>query len=256
LQFAKYHGTGNDFIMIDGFSQEVDYSQLNTETIEGLCHRRFGIGADGLIVLEKSESFDFKMVYFNSDGNESTMCGNGARCLIKFASDLGYINDECTFEAIDGKHEGKVSERVSVKMIDVSTIENHNGDSLVNTGSPHYIRIVDDVNSDDFILEAKQIRHSSAFDKEGINVNFINKIGSEIHIRTFERGVEDETYSCGTGVVAASLVSSEKYPELGNHIKVKTVGGNLEVNFEKAAEGYKNIWLTGPAVKVFEGNLN
>ena len=142
MKFSKYHGTGNDFIMIDGLSQYVDYKLLSKDFVALLCHRRFGIGADGLIVLERSENYDFRMVYYNSDGNESTMCGNGARCLVQFASDLGYIKGNCTFEAIDGKHEGKVDELVSVKMIDVDEINDFNGDFVVDTGSPHYVKFV------------------------------------------------------------------------------------------------------------------
>lgn len=241
--------------MVDGFNQTIDSNKLNQKVIAQLCHRRFGIGADGLIILEKSDAYDFKMVYFNSDGNESTMCGNGARCLVRFASDLGVINESCVFEAIDGKHEGKVGDLVSVKMIDVDVINDYHGDFTVDTGSPHYVKFVEDANAEGFINAAKKIRHNQDFDEHGINVNFINKIDNKIHIRTFERGVEDETYSCGTGVVAASLVASKKYPELGQCVDVIAIGGNLNVTFEKSLNGYHNIWLTGPAVKVFEGSV-
>ena len=254
MKFSKYHGTGNDFVMIDGFNHNVDYKLLSKDFVAHLCHRRFGVGADGLIVLVKSDKYDFKMVYYNSDGSESTMCGNGARCLVKFASDLGYINNTCTFEAIDGKHEGRVDGLVSVKMIDVDQINDYNGDFVVNTGSPHYLKFVEDVNSDSFVTDAKSIRYNDTFNKEGINVNFIKKIENKIHIRTFERGVEDETYSCGTGVVAASIVASKKYSELNNNIEVITKGGSLSVSFEKNGDSFQEIWLTGPAVKVFDGD--
>jgi len=256
LKFYKYHGTGNDFVMINGFNQIVDYKKLNTETIAKICDRRFGIGADGLIVLEKSELHDFKMIYFNSDGNLSSMCGNGGRCIVQFAFNLGCIGEECTFEAIDGLHEGKVNSLVSVKMIDVEEINSFQKDKVLDTGSPHYIKFVENVDTNNFIEEAKSIRHNDTFDKEGINVNFVKKIGDKIKIRTFERGVEDETFSCGTGVVAASIVASEKYPDLNTDIDIIARGGMLNVSFEKIKDGFTNIWLTGPAQKVFEGEID
>ncbi|NNL93328.1 MAG: diaminopimelate epimerase [Saprospiraceae bacterium] len=253
LKFYKYHGTGNDFIMIDGMTSPVNFDILTRDKIANLCHRRFGIGADGLIILSPSKNHEFKMIYFNSDGNESTMCGNGARCLIKFASDLGHISKKCTFEAIDGLHEGIVGDLISVKMIDVLNVATFDKDFVIDTGSPHYVKFVDKLDYDGFIKDAKSIRHNDTFDKEGINVNFVKIVDDGLEMRTFERGVEDETYSCGTGVVAAALVSHYADSEIGNDISVLTKGGELNVKFDRNVEKFENIWLTGPAIKTFSG---
>ncbi|HYM92926.1 MAG TPA: diaminopimelate epimerase [Chitinophagaceae bacterium] len=255
LHFHKYQGTGNDFILLDNRKNE--YSTLTADQIRRLCDRRFGIGADGLIVMNEKPSYDFEMKYYNSDGNEGSMCGNGGRCMIKFAYHLGIHRDLYKFIAADGEHEAEIDadEIISLKMKDVDTIKKLHGDLVLDTGSPHYIKMVPDVMNVDINKKGREIRYSKEFEKNGINVNFVEttEVPSKIIVRTYERGVEDETYSCGTGVTASALVSYHN--EIGfNDVEVKTLGGTLTVEFDRVDdEHYKNIWLCGPAEKVFEG---
>ena len=256
LSFYKYQGTGNDFILIDNRSLSIT---LTAEQINFLCNRRFGIGADGLILLELEPGFDFKMVYFNSDGNQSSMCGNGGRCIVAFAKLLNVISDKCKFLAIDGMHEAAILENaiVSLKMQDVKDIEVNNDHYFLNTGSPHYVMLVNDVENYDVASEGKKIRNNNRFKEEGTNVNFIEKKDEGIFVRTYERGVEDETYSCGTGVTAAALVAGlHGLLNTKNSCAVRTLGGDLEVRFEKVLEkNFYNIWLQGPAELVFNGSI-
>lgn len=251
VTFHKYQGTGNDFVMIDNRDQNF---KATREQIEQMCHRRFGIGADGLILLEEDQDADFKMVYYNSDGRESTMCGNGGRCIVAFAHHLGVFENACTFNAIDGLHHAMISgDTVSLKMVDVSKIENFQNDFVLNTGSPHYVHFKESINDLDAKKEGRDIRNSEPFVAEGINVNFVEKTGDgNIAIRTYERGVEDETYSCGTGAVASALCVMNDTEQ--SSIDIKVVGGHLKVTAEKAGEGFENIWLIGKAEKVFSGN--
>lgn len=256
VKFHKYQGTGNDFIMID--NRALGLNKQQNELVKKLCDRRFGIGADGLILLQDKEGYDFEMVYFNSDGNESTMCGNGGRCLIKFANYLGVIMDTCKFLAIDGDHDGEVlpGGTVSLKMKDVEGVEQQGDDFVLNTGSPHYVSFVNEVQRFNVFNEARKIRYNTRFEKEGINVNFVEKkSASEIFVRTYERGVEDETLSCGTGVVASALSFAAKNGQILQQVYIQTLGGNLEVKFETAGRGFRNIYLTGPAERVFEGEV-
>ena len=258
VKFYKYQGTGNDFVMIDNRSG-YGLTKKHTAFVKQLCDRKFGIGADGLILLNDKNGYDFEMVYFNSDGNESTMCGNGGRCLIKFAHDLGVINDKCLFLAIDGPHEGAILDGgvISLKMKDVDNLEHYNGnDVILNTGSPHYVTFADNVCGMDIVTLAKSIRYNERFKTEGINVNFVDKISEdEIFVRTYERGVEDETLSCGTGVVASSLAFAAKGGNKLEKVKVKSLGGNLEVRFKPEGKGYRDVYLIGPAERVFEGEI-
>lgn len=255
LHFYKYQGTGNDFILIDNRKNEID---LTTEQIKWLCDRRFGIGADGLMMLEIEPGADFKMVYFNSDGNESSMCGNGGRCISAFAKKIGVINDRAKFIAIDGVHEAVIHEGfVSLKMNDVKSIEKNEDHFYLNTGSPHYVKFVEDVNQYNVFEEGKKIRYNDRFAAEGTNVNFIEKKDDVVFVRTYERGVEGETLSCGTGVTASALVAAINGIATGkNYCKISTLGGDLRVKFDKVLEtNFYNIWLEGPAEFVFEGQI-
>lgn len=253
MEFYKYQGTGNDFVMVD--NRDLQFPK-DKNIIEKLCDRRFGIGADGLILLENDTDYDFKMVYYNSDGGESTMCGNGGRCLVAFAFFLDVFEDKCKFIAIDGEHDAEIHNGIiKLKMIDVNTISHDGNDFVLNTGSPHYVKYVDNLKDYDVYTEGHGIRNSENYKEKGINVNFIEKISdNEIFVRTYERGVEDETYSCGTGVTASALTFLQK--DNLTSVKVKTLGGNLKVYAEKSGDSFCNIWLEGPAKQVFKGKVD
>lgn len=256
LHFFKYQGTGNDFVILD--NRNWSYTALTTERIRLLCDRRFGVGADGLMLLNPHAGFDFEMKYFNADGGESTMCGNGGRCLVKFAYDQGIHKSEYSFVAIDGPHLAEIDDQgiISLKMKNVSGIEENKGDFILDTGSPHYVKMVSEVMDMDVPQKGMEIRYSSDYAREGINVNFVEqKRPDEIVVRTYERGVEDETLSCGTGVTAAALACYHN--EVGyNYVKVITRGGKLTVRFDRNDDGsFENIWLCGPAQRVFEGSI-
>ena len=253
IEFYKYQGTGNDFIMIDDRKEEFDTN--DRELIAVLCERRMGIGADGLILLRKHDIHDFEMIYFNSDGIKSTMCGNGGRCIISFAATLEIIDNEATFMAVDGAHKGHLlGDVISLKMNDVESIEGVGDGLVLDTGSPHYIQMVDDLHYMNVTKEGRKIRNSTPFKKEGINVNFVQD-SSELHVRTYERGVEGETLSCGTGVVATALAMHYANCIEECLINVNTKGGELTVSFEKFNEGYRNIWLSGEASMVYAGEF-
>lgn len=253
IHFYKYQGTGNDFILID--NRNLSFPKQNTELINKMCCRHFGIGGDGLILLENHYKYDFQMIYFNSDGNESTMCGNGGRCLVAFAHFLGIFGEKVIFNAIDGLHEAEIQQNiVKLKMIDVEEIKQINSDYELNTGSPHFVKYVKDVEKLNIYQEGHNIRYSPTYKENGINVNFVAKISdNEIFVRTYERGVENETYSCGTGVTASCLTWMKNFNL--NEVSVKTLGGNLKVYAEKEGNKFKNIWLEGPVQQVFEGDF-
>lgn len=257
FSFSKYQGTGNDFILVQDAGSR--FPVQDVAGIASLCHRHLGIGADGLILLQPSGISDFKMVYFNSDGRESTMCGNGGRCLAHFASRLGFGKDgKLVFEAIDGLHHAEVAgELVRLEMTDVTGWEITSEDDWIgSTGSPHFVKIKDIWNSPAFVEEARAIRQSSRFCKDGINVNFMERNADGIRVRTFERGVENETLSCGTGVVASAVSAVLKW-QLTSPVKVQTRGGNLLVHFQQITpRHFSHIVLEGPAVEVFTGNWN
>jgi diaminopimelate epimerase len=256
IRFYKYQGTGNDFVIID--NRDGRHDALTTAQVARLCNRRFGIGGDGLMLLNTRTSYDFEMKYHNSDGREASMCGNGGRCLVKFAYDLGMVKTTYRFLAIDGEHEAEVDidGTVALKMNDVSEVkQQRHGQFVLNTGSPHFIEFSQDVMSLDVFNKGRRIRNSPEFVKEGINVNFVEQTGEDrIIVRTYERGVEDETYSCGTGVTAAALVCFHNDNGF-NRVEVKTKGGNLSVEYDKIGNTYKDIWLNGPAERVFEGMI-
>ena len=256
IEFYKYQGTGNDFVILDNFNS--DAPVLTTEQIKFICNRNFGIGADGLMLLSKKEGYDFEMIYYNADGNQSSMCGNGGRCLVKFAYDRGIHKSTYNFIATDGEHQASIDENaiVRLKMLDVDKVDYHTHHSLLNTGSPHYVKFAENVQLLDVTATGKEIRYSASFAKEGINVNFVEILDEDtIYVRTYERGVENETLSCGTGVTAAALISAHN--ENGfNTVDVKTKGGKLSVEFNKIDDQhFENIWLCGPAVFAFKGEI-
>jgi len=255
FNFFKYQGTGNDFIIADNRENNI---VLTTAQIKQLCDRRFGIGADGLMLLNRKAGYDFEMIYYNADGNESSMCGNGGRCLVKFAYHLGIHKNPYKFIAVDGDHEASLEESgwVYLKMKDVKGITKNHSDSVLDTGSPHYVKNVTVIADYEVVKTGREIRYSDDFMKEGINVNFVQELNDqEIFVRTYERGVEDETLSCGTGVTAAALVFAHNDNGF-NRIEVQTLGGHLAVEFDKTGEDeFKNIWLCGPAEFVFKGEI-
>ncbi len=253
--FYKYHGTGNDFILID--DRDSTFPQYDVKLIAGLCQRRFGIGADGLILLQSHQEVDFKMVYFNSDGSESTMCGNGGRCLVQFAYDLNIIGENTLFEAIDGMHSAIVHEdgTVALHMIDTENSKNSEKGFFIDTGSPHHVEFVEKTEGYPVFETGRKYRNE-IYGAEGANINFVEMTGDEISVRTYERGVEDETYSCGTGVTAAALVAFQQKGMSANPMKVKTLGGELSVSFEVSEDGFKNVILRGPATFVFDGQFS
>ena len=253
IHFYKYQGTGNDFVMID--NREGNFPKNNTQLINKICDRKFGVGADGLILLEDSDTTDFKMVYYNADGNEGSMCGNGGRCLVAFANQLNVIEEKATFDAVDGLHYATFKKGiVSLQMIDVTTVEAFESHSFLDTGSPHHVAFVEDIDNFDVTTKGKEIRYGSPYFEKGTNVNFAELIDEDtIKVRTYERGVEDETLSCGTGVTAVAIAAHFSNKLKGNTINIKAVGGDLSVSFEKQNNQYTNVILTGPATFVYEG---
>lgn len=254
--FYKYQGAGNDFILID--NRENTFPVNDIQLYKQLCDRRFGIGADGLMLLENKPGYDFKMVYFNSDGRESSMCGNGGRCIVRFAEYLGIVKSECRFLAVDGQHYAKISDKtIELQMIDVSNWKHLNSDYEIHTGSPHYIKWVKELSKLDVFTEGRNIRYNNVYNAEGINVNFIEETVNGINVRTYERGVEDETLSCGTGVTACAMAFALKHKRTGEQlIDINTQGGKLKVQFNIGSNGFNQVFLIGPAEKVFQGQIN
>ncbi len=254
VEFYKYQGTGNDFVILDNYTQPAP--ELDHEQIKKICHRQYGIGADGLMYLNRKEGYDFEMTYFNSDGHESSMCGNGGRCLVHFAHKMGIHKNMYRFLAVDGEHQAEIDLDgiIALKMNDVTRVDAHGDHFVLNTGSPHYVKFIADVIGAEIIEHARHIRNSEPFRAESINVNFVETISPDtIYVRTYERGVEDETLSCGTGVTACALMCAHN--EKGfNTVKVRTPGGNLKVEFERVEDNhFTDIWLCGPAEFVFKG---
>jgi diaminopimelate epimerase len=255
IHFYKYQGTGNDFILLDG---RETMPELTEAQIAKMCDRRFGIGADGLMILRNYPGYDFEMKYYNADGREGSMCGNGGRCIVRFAYHLGIHRDIYHFLAADGEHDAEtdVEGNIRLKMNDVGKVKVAGADYILDTGSPHYVKYVNDIRQYKVTDEGKFIRNSPSFIKDGINVNFVETLNDHtIFVRTYERGVEAETWSCGTGVTAAALVSAHN--ETGfNQVDVQTLGGKLSVEYDRINESeYRNIWLCGPAVFVFRGEI-
>ena len=255
--FFKYQGTGNDFVMIDNRQKLFDKS--NTKHIAFLCDRRFGIGADGLILLENHDELDFKMVYYNADGQPSSMCGNGGRCAVAFAKKLGIINNETTFLAVDGPHYAHSREDgswVSLQMIDVSVLERDGEAWVLNTGSPHFVSQVQNLSQLDVYACGKAIRYNNTYAEKGINVNFIEEDAVGYAVRTYERGVEDETLACGTGVTAVALAMAKEKGLIGTqNTPISVRGGALNVRFTFDGSTFTEVFLEGPATLVFEGEI-
>lgn len=256
-QFYKYQGAGNDFILIDNRSEAIDHH--NPAMIARLCDRRFGIGGDGIMFLQNKEGYDFEMVYYNADGQPSSMCGNGGRCIVAFAKFLGVIDSETEFLAVDGPHNAKISESgdwVSLHMIDVDTVTRDAEAYVLNTGSPHYVTLATDLEHKDVFQEGSSIRNNNTYKAKGINVNFVEPDDKGYFVRTFERGVEDETYACGTGVTAVALAMAQHNNQTGEiATPIKVLGGNLNIRFNYDGHKFTNIYLEGPAVQVFEGEV-
>ena len=254
LEFYKYQGTGNDFVMVD--NRKDTFPKESTDLVKFLCDRRFGIGADGLILLENDNLSDFKMVYYNSNGKTSTMCGNGGRCLVAFARDLDIIKDKTTFNAIDGLHHASINKDVvALQMIDVAVIQQKDKYSFLDTGSPHHVQVVANVASLDVKKEGAKLRYG-LYGESGSNINFVSPLADDtFEVRTYERGVEDETLSCGTGVTAVALAMHKQKKAISNTVKIKARGGNLTISFEQNGSGYKKVFLKGPAQKVFKGEI-
>lgn len=254
--FYKYEGTGNDFVFID--NRQNNFPKENVTLIEKLCDRRFGIGADGLILLENDQQTDFRMIYYNSDGNQSSMCGNGGRCIVAFAKRLDIISNETTFIATDGLHEAMIleNELVSLGMKNVDEVKIVKDYVFLNTGSPHHVMLVDDLETYQVKSNGAQIRYSDLYGKSGSNVNFVKQLSdNHFRLRTYERGVEDETLSCGTGATATAIAMNAIGKTNSHKIALDVEGGKLEVSFDKVNDCYVNVFLTGPATFVFEGEI-
>ncbi|MFK5983368.1 MAG: diaminopimelate epimerase [Flavobacteriaceae bacterium] len=252
FEFYKYQGTGNDFVIIDNRNNE--FPSKDTELISQLCDRKFGVGADGLLLLEENSNVDFTMVYYNADGELGSMCGNGGRCIVHFANFLEIIDSQTTFKAVDGLHEATINEGiVSLKMNNVEDVEVASDYVFMDTGSPHHVALVSNLTTYNVEKEGAFLRNNT-YGKEGSNINFVEPISENIFaVRTYERGVEAETLSCGTGVTAVAIALSETNKTDSNNITLRTQGGDLKVSFNKTENGYENVYLIGPATQVFKG---
>ena len=254
INFSKYHSTGNDFVILDNRNDII--KKKNKKTIRSICQRRFGVGSDGLILLQNHKDVDFEMLYFNADGALSTLSGNGARCVVSYAKELGIIDNECKFIAADGEHTAIINGKVvKLKLCDVNEIEEDGDYFVLNTGSPNYVTIHTHLDKIDVSIVGKQIRNNERFKKEGINVNFVEiQYDNKLFVRTYERGVENETLSCGTGIVASAIAVAVELDD-GTDFEIATRGGNLNVSFERNGDTFSNIWLEGPVIKVYEGQI-
>ncbi len=253
FHFYKYQGTGNDFVMID--DREGIFPQQDKALIQRLCHRKFGVGADGLILLQDHDDYDFEMVYYNADATPS-MCGNGSRCAVHLAHHLGLIGKHSQFLAEDGMHDATIEDGlIHIRMVDVASIEKLEGGYFLNTGTRHYVRPVEDLAAFEVVTEGKRMRYHESFMPQGTNASFVEIKEGEIHMRIYEKGVEDETLSSGTGVTAVALALN-KMQSIPSPMKINTQGGTLQVSFHKVKEDfYTDVYMIGPAVMVFEGTV-
>lgn len=256
LKFSKYQGTGNDFILVDDRKKQF---QPGHDLISHICDRRFGIGADGLLILRNKEGVDFEMVYYNADGSPATFCGNGSRCMVAFAMSLGLNKGNFRFLAADGLHTasieviGENEAQVRVSMIDPVIYTHDDDHTFLNTGTFHYVKFVNDPDAVDIMQTAPAIRFDRKYAPSGTNVNFVSIRGNKLYVRTYEKGVEAETLSCGTGVTAAAVATALSTGE--TDLKIHTKGGDLRVTFNKVGEKFSDVFLEGPAIKVFEGTI-
>lgn len=257
IKFYKYQGAGNDFVIID--NRDLNLKNLDATLLANICDRRFGVGADGLMLLQNAEGYDFEMIYINANGQLGSMCGNGGRCIVAFAKHLHVFDEDTNFLAVDGPHYAKIADSgdwVSLQMIDVDVVNRDGKDYVLNTGSPHYIRLEDNIAAKDVVDEGRTIRYNDTYRDEGINVNFVEDKDDHLFVRTYERGVEDETFACGTGATAAALTMAMHKNNKGTISQPITVlGGNLNIRFDYDGKKFCNIFLEGPAVKVFEGEI-
>lgn len=257
-KFYKYQGAGNDFILFDNRNRSFDAN--NVALIHKLCDRRFGIGADGLMLLQQADGYDFEMIYFNADGREGSMCGNGGRCIVAFAKHLGIFDREAAFLAADGPHAASLAQEadiVKLQMVDVDQVEQQSEFTVLNTGSPHYVQIVEGLENLDVAAAGRSIRYNERFSQEGINVNFVEKTEQGYRMRTYERGVEDETLACGTGATAVAM-SMALHEDLEGDLRlpVQVLGGDLTIHFHKKGQHFTNVYLEGPAKFVFSGEID
>lgn len=260
IDFFKYEGTGNDFVIID--NRDLKFQKNNKELIQGICDRKNGVGSDGLILLENHLTFNFSMIYFNADGSESGFCGNGSRCITHLAKKLNIIEKNAVFSAIDGIHESRIfNGKISVKMNkvlkeDIYKYDDNYNTTFINTGSPHLIRLFHNIDTIDLVNEAKEIKLKYPDYTEGLNINFCEISDSIIKLRTYERGVEDETLSCGTGAVALAIFLKESGLVNYDKIQIQMKGGKLYVDLTDEGDFYSNIWLSGDVNMVFKGVYN
>lgn len=259
IVFSKYQGAGNDFILID--NRNACFDANNHELIRRLCDRRFGIGADGLMLLQftknNGKNHDFEMIYYNPDGLEGTMCGNGGRCIVAFARDLGVMADKTVFLAVDGAHDASIyGDNVRLGMVDVDQVSRDGEAYVLNTGSPHYVQLVQNLADMDVYRKGYEIRNNDTYKEEGINVNFVEKEANGYFCRTFERGVEDETFACGTGATAVAMAMAMEEDREGDMaIPIRVLGGQLAVSFHKKGHSFTQVYLSGPAKFVFKGEI-
>ena len=258
IPFSKYQGTGNDFITID---DRILNCNITSDSVRKICNRRTGIGADGLILLNCKDRYDFEMKYYNADGTLGSLCGNGGRCSVAFAHRLGLVDIRARFRAVDGGHEAEIlhasgdQAQVKLKLNDVHDVRINSDYYFLNTGSPHYVTFVDRVDERDVYSEGKKIRYSDAFAPSGTNVNFVEIFEDHIFVRTYERGVEDETLSCGTGITASVIATALHVKTVSSPCGVKALGGALKVYFKRDNGIFRDIWLEGPATFVFKGEI-
>ncbi len=255
LEFFKYQGAGNDFVIFD--NRDGLFPKDNVALIRKICDRRFGVGGDGLMLLEDVEGFDFKMIYYNADGHPGSMCGNGGRCLVSFAHSLGLFDSQTLFQANGNRYTAHMSnDKVSLNMLDVNRLETSDGHVFLDTGSPHHVQFEENLKKLDVFSMGRKIRFGDPYSEEGTNVNFVEQVNDNtFKVRTYERGVEDETLSCGTGVTAVALASHFLGKTTSERVRIQTEGGNLEVSFKASDGKFTDIVLTGPATFVYKGEI-